>query len=149
MSKTKNKNKKRKFWLVMLYLLSFISSVLPLLLVFMKNFDRYVSSAEDAIKLSFGVILVLVVILLKVIGKLKIPGRLVCSTICLMMCWLFATMLSDLLLISGAWWISEVVDFVIFSPLIKHTKKKIEIAETAAASAAATAEAIEAYLGRV
>ena len=128
--------------------LSFLVSVVPLLTVFLKNAERYISCVEDALKLSAGAMVILVILLLKVIGKLKIPGRVVTATMMLILCWLFAKVLSDLLTISLAWWISEIVDFVIFTPLIKSARAAIQVEKTASASAEATVEAIKTYLGR-
>lgn len=145
----KKKKKRLKLRLFVLTVLSFLVSVVPLLSVFIKNFDKYVSCAEDVMKLSIGALVIMIIMLLKVIGKLKLPPRLVTATVMLVMCWLFAKLLEDLLIISLAWWVSELVDFIIFTPLIRRTREAILVQKTAAASAEATVEAVKSYLGRV
>ena len=100
-------------------------------------------------KLSIGALVIMIIMLLKVIGKLKLPPRLVTATVMLVMCWLFAKLLEDLLIIALAWWVSEIVDFIIFTPLIRRTREAILVQKTAAASAEATVEAVKSYLGRV
>jgi hypothetical protein len=147
--RAKSKGRKSlKGKLVILTACSILVSVMPLLLLFLVNLPRYVRSVEDAIKLSVGAIVVIVILVVKAIGKLKIPRRVVTSTIFLMLCWLLSTMLSDLLIIAAVWWGSEILDFVVFAPWIKRTRQALLVEKTAAASAEATVEAVKAYLGR-
>lgn len=140
------KSLRAKLWTLTAF--SILVSVMPLLLLFLFNFHRYVKSVEDAIKLSVGGMIIAVILIIKAVGKLKIPGRVVTSTLFLLLCWLLSGMLSDLLTIACVWWISEVVDFVIFAPWIRRTREALLIEKTAAASAEATVEAVKAYLGR-
>ena len=131
------KIRRLRFWLFIFKLCSFLVSVVPLGLFFLKNFDRYVQDADDVWKLSAGAVVITVIILLTVLGKLKIPGRVVTSVLFMGLCWLFASLLEDLLIISTIWCVSEVVDFVIFSPIAKAIARKLNIYETAAATAEA------------
>ena len=131
------KIRRLRFWLFIFKLCSFLVSVVPLGLFFLKNFDRYVQDADDVWKLSAGAVVITVIMLLKVLGKLKIPGRVVTSVLFMGLCWLFASLLEDLLIISTIWCVSEVVDFVIFSPIAKAIARKLNIYETAAATAEA------------
>lgn len=126
-----------RFWLFIFKTCSFLVSVVPLGAFFLSNFDRYVTSYEDVWKLSAGAVVITVIMLLKVLGRLKIPGRVVASVLFMGMCWLFASLLSDLLIISTIWCVSEVVDFVIFSPIARAIARKLNIYETAAATAEA------------
>lgn len=123
--------------LFLLCTVSFGVSFIPLMSIFIRNYDRYVSSVSDAVKLSFGAVFVLIIFLLKAVGKLKIPGRLMTATVLVFFCWLFSTVLADLLLISAVWWISEAVDYFVLSPLIGRTKEAIRIKRTADATAEA------------
>lgn len=131
------KIRRLRFWLFIFKLCSFLVSVVPLGLFFLKNFDRYVQGADDIWKLSAGAVVITVIMLLKVLGKLKIPGRVVTSVLFMGLCWLFASLLEDLLIISTIWCVSEVVDFVIFSPIAKAIARKLNIYETAVATAEA------------
>lgn len=141
MKRTKRVRRLR-FWLFIFKTCSFLVSIVPLGAYFLANFERYVDDMEDVWKLSTGAIIIMIIMLLKVLGKLKIPGRVVASVLFMGLCWLFASLLADLLIISTIWCVSEVVDFVIFSPIAKAISRKLLIHETAEATALATKEAL-------
>ena len=88
--------------LFLLYVLSFLFSVLPLGAVFVLNFDKYTETVVDTVKLSFGGVLLVVFVILKVLGKLKMPRRVVFYAFVFLGAWLFAAVLEDLLILSGA-----------------------------------------------
>ena len=127
------KKKRYRLRLVILHLLSFLFSVMPLIIHFAMNADRYVKCLGDAVKITFGGIIIFIILIAKTVGKLKLPGRFVTSTVLLILCWLFSTVLSDLIIIAAVWWASEMVDFLVFTPLIKRTKESILIQRTAMA----------------
>lgn len=123
--------------LVILYLFSMGFSIIPFACIFIGNFDRYVTTVGDAVKLSFGAVFISVILLLKAIGKLRLPGRLMTATALVFFCWLFSSVLEDMLLISAVWWVSEAADHFVLSPLISKTKEAIRIRRTANATAEA------------
>lgn len=127
---------------------SFLVSVGPLAWFFFQNFGRYVETVGDAVKLSMGGMALLVIVVFAVIGKLKIPGRLVSAFVLCALCWSLAALLEDLTIITSIWLGSTVADEMIFSPLVKVTQRRLDIQETADATATATARAVESYLGR-
>ena len=76
----KDKTKKKlslKGRLILLEIASFIVSVAPLVVVFAINWDKYAETPADTVKLCFGGALIVVLLLLKVIGKLRMPSRIV------------------------------------------------------------------------
>ena len=141
MKRTK-KVRRLRFWLFIFKTCSFLVSVMPLGAYFLVNFERYVTCTRDVWKLSAGAVIICIVMLLKVLGKLKVPGRLVASVLTMGMCWLFSALLADLLIISAIWCVSEVADFIIFSPIAKAISRKLLIHETALATAQATKEVL-------
>lgn len=132
-------------YLVLLYIGSFLTSILPLFIYFFANKEKYVSSVPEAIKLSVGGILLMFFVALKVMGKLKMPSRLVFFGIVLIMSYLFATILEDLLIISLIAFLSEVVDYFIFQWAIKWMKEN-RIAEKNAKFT--TAQIKKEFIGR-
>lgn len=125
------KKKRYRLRLAVLYALSFLVSVAPIMTLLVVNSDRYIRCLGDAVKITFGGIVIFVILAVKTVGKLRLPGRLMTSTVLLLLCWLFSTVIPDLMLILTVWWGSEAADFVIFTPLIKRTKENILIQRTA------------------
>jgi chromate transport protein ChrA len=142
-----SKARKLKLKKLLLQVLSFVFSIAPLAAVFFKNSERYVSSVTDAVKLSLGVILIIVFVALKAAGKLKIPRRITGYAIAFGLCYLLANVLPDLLLITGAALVGEVIDVLIFTPWIARVEKKILIEETADATAGKVEEILQQYVG--
>ena len=132
--------KRLKNKLLRLYIISIAVSVLPLVIVFISNMERYITRTADVLKLSFGAIFIIIVLTLKAIGKLKLTGRFITASAVLFFCWLFNTMLPDMLMISAVWWGSEAADHFIMAPLIARTEETIRIKRTAGATAEAMRE---------
>lgn len=147
MSEKKKTNLKIK--LFVLYISSFIVSVAPLLICFVLNRSKYVKAPGDTVKLCIGGLLVLVFIFLKVVGKLKMPRRIVLFGIVFLMTYLLQAILHDLLLLSGMALIGEILDYMFFQRAIRITKENIVIGKTAETTAAQVEEVIKKYVGRV
>lgn len=130
-----------------LYLLSFLASIGPLAAVFAFNFREYVGTVQDAVKLGFGAILAAVFMLLKVLGKLKVPRRVVFEAFCLLFSYLFAALLEDLMLISFAALLGEALDYALFQPRIARAKKAREREETADVTVERMEELLDKYIG--
>lgn len=143
------KTKRLKRRLLILRIVSFAVAVLPLLVFFFLNFGRYVKSIGDAVKLSAGGVVLLIMVALIALGKLRVPGRLVAAFIICTLCWLLSPLLEDLTVITTIWLVSTAVDVMIFSPLVGYTKRKVDMSESADTTADVTMAAVKEYLGRV
>ena len=120
----------KRFKIVILYLVSFAVSVLPLLLYFIANSDRYICTRYDAIKLFSGGLIVAFMLLLKVLKKLKIPsGVFLFSLICILS-YLLKPIINDLMVISFLALVGELFDLLI-QVLISREKRKQASMETA------------------
>lgn len=129
----------------LIYISSFLASTLPVLIYFFVNMDKYVKTVPDRVKLCFGGIIALGIVILKVIGKLKVPSRLVGFGIVFVLCYLFNALLQDLMVFSLLALVGELLDLGFQIYLEKHKKDKEN--EKAAQK---TAEAVERVLnGRV
>ena len=129
----------------LIYISSFLASTLPVLIYFFINMDKYVKTIPDRVKLSFGGIIVLGIVVLKVLGKLKAPSRLIGFGIVFILCYLLEALIQDLMVFSFLAFIGELLDLCFQVYLKKHKKDKEN--EKAAQK---TAEAIEKVLnGRV
>lgn len=127
---------------------SFVAVVGPLLVFFAVNFGRYVQSVEDVVKLSAGGLAVLIIVAFIALGKLKVPGRLLTAFILCVLCWLLASLLEDLTVITTIWLGSQAADVMIFTPLVRYTKRRLDMSESADTTAAVTMDAVKTFLGR-
>ena len=145
-------NKKAKRYLILLYIGSFIVSLAPLVFIMAWNWGDYTKTPGDTVKLCFGGVLILIFVFLKVIGKLKMPRRIVLFGIVFILSYLFQAILKDLIIISGMALLGEFLDCVLFQRPIKVLKEKIVIEKTADSTASKVEEVMKKYFegnGRV
>ena len=145
MSQAKKPNLKLR--LALLYIGSFVVSVAPLLVCFIINWDKYAETPADTVKLCIGGVIALVFIFLKVIGKLKMPRRIVLFGVVFVMAYLLQPIIKDLMLLSGMALAGEFLDFVCFQRAIRITKENILIGKTADATTTQVEQVIKKYLG--
>ena len=108
--------------LVFLYIGSFLVSIAPLVICFALNWSDYTKTPGDTVKLSLGGIILAILIFMKVIGKLKMPRRIVSFGIAFVMSYFLQAVIQDLLLLTGMALIGEFVDLMLFQGAIKKTK---------------------------
>lgn len=137
-----------KLRLVFLYIGSFIVSIAPLVFCFAWNWGDYTKTPGDTVKLSLGGIILFTLVFMKVIGKLKMPRRIVSFGIVFVMAYLLQAVLKDLLLLSGMALLGEFIDYVFFQKAIKRTKENILVGKTADVTTAQVEEVIKKYIGR-
>lgn len=137
-----------KLRLVFLYIGSFIVSIAPLVFCFAWNWDDYTKTPGDTVKLSLGGIILFTLVFMKVIGKLKMPRRIVSFGIVFVMAYLLQAVLKDLLLLSGMALLGEFIDYVFFQKAIKRAKENILVGKTADVTTAQVEEVIKKYIGR-
>ena len=135
--------------LILLYIGSFLSSVLPLIICVGVNFDKYTKTPGDTVKLCIGGVIALIFLFLKVIGKLKMPRRIILFGLVFIMTYLLQAILNDLILLSGMALIGELLDFIFFQRAIKNTKERIIIGKTADATTHQVEQVLKKYVGRI
>jgi sporulation protein YabP len=69
------KNFLNKIKIPSLYVLSFVLSVLPVAVYLIINHERYVSTTPERVKLLFGGILAIAILVIKTLGFLKVKGE--------------------------------------------------------------------------
>lgn len=139
---------KQRLKLVGLYILSFVLSVLPVLVYFIINHNRYICTIPDRIKLGFGAVALCVIIGLKLAGKLKIKSRIVVFAIVFGFSYLLESILDDLLVFSLLALVGEAFDMIV-GIFIKREKRKMLLKESADANAAANEKVIEKIINKV
>ena len=141
--------KKLKRNLVFLYIGSFLVSIAPLLAVLITRWNVYTKTPGDTVKLCIGGVICLFFIFLKVIGKLKMPSRIVLFGVVFALVYLLKAILDDLLLLSGMALAGELLDMLFFQMAIRRTKERILIEKTSTATSEKVEEVIKKYIGRV
>ena len=118
----------------LLYVLSFLCSVGPVSVFFLINWDRYVQTVPEKIKLSCGIVFLLIIVLLKVMGKLRLPSRAALFGIIFVMCYLLEAIIDDLLILSFLALVGELLDAIcqLFLRQAKKKQNNEELAETVA-----------------
>ena len=139
--------KKLKVKLVFLYIGSFIATVLPLALTIFLKRGEYMNTVGETVKLSAGIIMGGIFLVLKVIGKLKMPRRLALYVIIVVMAYLLAPLLDDLILLGFMAILGELCDILFFRVAIKKTKEQIAMETTTSATADKVEEIIKKYMG--
>lgn len=140
--------KKMKRKLGFLYIGSFIASIAPLLFVLISRWNVYTKAPQDTVKLCIGGVICLFFIFLKVIGKLKMPSRIVLYGLVFALVYLLKAVIDDLLLLSGMALLGELFDRVFFQKAIKRTKETILIEKTSVATSEKVEEVIKKYIGK-
>ena len=138
---------KQKFKIIGLYVLSFLCSVLPVTIYFSINHAKYISTVPAKIKLGIGAVVLIVIVALKLCGKLKINSRIVVFGIVFALSYLLDSILNDLIIFSGLALLGEALDMIV-SIFIKREKRKIAVNETAQANADAMEKVITKVSGR-
>lgn len=152
MSKTVSR-KRLKWRLLLLRVLSVAVCIGPLTGTFFANFDRYVTTVEEGVKLAGGGVLLLVLIALIVLGKMKMPPIVVVCGMVSLIAWLIQPILPDLAMLGVITTSSVMVDYILVKRLIKRTEEALLIDkaadETSARVAAQVENIMKSYTGRV
>lgn len=138
---------KQKIKLYLLYALSFIVAVAPLVITFAINFDKYTATVAETVKLTVGGIIVLVLLFLKTIGRLGTPKGIVGPLIAFMLTVMLEAILHDLALLLGMYLLGEAIDLICLRWYIKKLDEDIKIGKTANATAKQVEEVIKKYNG--
>ncbi len=138
-------NKKLKVRLVFLYIGSFLISIAPLVVVLALNWGDYTKPPGDTVKLCFGGVFALFLICLKVIGKLKMPRRIIFFGVVFLLAYLLQAVLADIILLSGMALAGELIDLLCFQKPIKTTKENIVIEKTSDATATKVEEVMKKF----
>lgn len=145
----RNKKPHLKIRLRLLQIGSFLASVAPIATCLYLRWDVYTTTPAATLKLCGGGAIAAVFVILKLVGALHMPRRVVLFGTVFMMAYLLEAILSDLILLSGLALLGELLDLIFFQTAIKSTKEKILISKTADATATQVEEVVKRYIGRV
>lgn len=129
--------KKSKSKVICLKILAFILSILPIILIVAFNWSDYTITVAETIKLSVGLIIAVIFVLLKCVGRLKLPEkRVFVYFIVFSMVFLLESILNDLLLFAGGALLGELIA-IPFECKAKTMEKELNVDKTAEATAKA------------
>ena len=124
------KTQMKKFKLPLLYALSFIASVTPVLIYFLINHERYIATREEGVRLLIGGVILVAVLVIKSLGYLKIKSTLAFFALAFLLSFLLESIISDLLIFSLLALIGELLALVVRF-FIKREKDKSGTQKTA------------------
>lgn len=99
--------------IVCLYILGFVLSVAPILTYFILNYDRYVKSTYDGVRLASGGIILACILLVKITGKLKTPSAVSVFGVIFVLSYLLNSIIMDLMIFSFLALLGEICDMVV------------------------------------
>lgn len=115
----------KKIKLPLLYIGSFFASVLPVLIYFIVNYDRYVSTTPQKFKLLFGGLLAVGILIAKTVGAFKINSGIVFFGFLFVFSYLLESIVLDLIVFSFLALVGEIFALIIRA-FIKREKRKDE-----------------------
>ena len=113
----------KKIKLPLLYILSFICSICPAIVYFLVNHERYIGTRSAGVRLAFGGVLLIAILVIKSLGYLKIKSTLVFFFLAFLLSFLLESIISDLLIFSLLALIGELLATVVRF-FIKREKDK-------------------------
>lgn len=113
----------------LLYVLSFLCSVMPVLIYFVLNHESYISTTPERIKLLFGGILAVSIVITKMLGVFKINSGIMLFSLVFVFSYLLEGIISDLLIFSFLALVGEVLAFIV-RQVIKAEKTKSDEEKT-------------------
>lgn len=115
--------------------------VLPLLItVYVKRGELI--AGGSGFRVSAGLLIVLVVALLAVLGKMKMPGRVVSVGAAFAVSWLLESLLDNLVLLLGVLFAGILMDALVCETRVRKLKRRVERMENREDMTAATASAL-------
>lgn len=137
--------------LIVLQILSLIVSAAPLLIYVFINWGHYAKTPGDTVKISVGLVIAIILFLLKVIGKLKMPKRVVTYSVIVVLSYFLYPLIQDIVWLSMLCLAGEVADLLLLQRPIKKLKEDILIGKTADATTKQVKEEMKAmfdeYIG--
>ena len=113
----------KKFKLPFLYILSFVCSVAPALVYFAVNHERYIATRGAGVRLLFGGVILVSILVIKSLGYLKIKSTLVFFGLAFLLSFLLESIINDLLIFSLLALVGELLATVVRF-FIKREKDK-------------------------
>ena len=92
--------KMKRFKLPLLYILSFVCSVFPVLIYFAINHERYIATRGAGVRLLFGGVLLIAILVIKSLGYLKIKSTLLFFGLAFLLSFLLESIIADILIFS-------------------------------------------------
>ena len=136
---------KKRALIVLLFICSFICSVEPITVYFAVNSEKYIKSPEDTFKLCLGGLICLCLIMLKVLGKLKLPSSTVAFGFLFLLSYLLKSITDDILIFSFLALVGDLADKIFFAIPISKLKKSIEYEKSADVTVRKLDEVMERY----
>lgn len=148
-TKTAASIRREKRRVILLSVLGFLATLLPLLSLLLLRWERYTAVSGGALRLCLGGGVIALLMLLKVMGKLKLPSRLTVFALSLVLVYLLEALIADLSLILWMAMLGEALDAFLFAPLLRRARERLGRLRQADVTADAVEELLKNYRGGI
>lgn len=114
---------KKSVKLLIVELIGFAVSVFPLVITVFCRWDKYINAPAGKFRITVGMMIILLFMLLKALGKLKMPRRVFAFAIISGLAWVMQSLLSDLSLLAGMAFFGEMADIIFVQPFVKKMRE--------------------------
>lgn len=111
--------KKNKIKLFLLRYFGFVFLTLPVIIIFIINWDKYFATTKDSINITVGALIGLIIAIIVLLGKTNILKGYAGLVVGFALIYFMNSIIQDLLIIYGAVLIGDTIYRFIFMPLIK------------------------------
>ncbi|MBP3495254.1 MAG: hypothetical protein J6K52_03520 [Clostridia bacterium] len=114
-----------------LYFLSFALSLLPALIFFIVNSEKYVMAVPDRVKLTFGGIIICILLIMKVSHALRVSNGITFFGLVFILSYLFEPIIEDIMIFSFLAIVGELLSLAVRA-IIRSEREKMIASKTAA-----------------
>ncbi len=125
----------------------FGASIAPLIAVLIVRWDDYVKTVPQGIRLGIGGMILLVMLVMKAKGTLKMPSGTTVALAVLVLSFLLDRVLQDLTLLCAAYLSGDVINLLVFKRKIDSIDEGEKTTKQAEANARETKKILEEYIG--
>ena len=125
----------------------FLSSVAPLAAVLIVRWDDYVKTVPEGIRLGIGGVILLVMLIMKLKGTLKMPSGTTVALVVLVLSFLLDRVLQDITLLCAAYLAGDTMNILFFKRKIDAINDETKTKKQAEANAEETKKILQEFIG--
>lgn len=125
----------------------FLASISPLVTVLILRWDDYVKTVPEGIRLGIGGVILLVMLIMKMKGTLKIQSGTTVALLVLVLSILLDRVLQDVTMLCAAYLAGDIVNVLFFKKKIDEIHEAAKNQKQAQASAEETRKVLQEYIG--
>lgn len=125
----------------------FLASSAPLIAVLIARWDTYVKTVPEGIRLGIGGVILLVMLVMKLKGSLKMPSGTTVVLLVLVLSFLLDRVIQDLTMLCAAYLVGDTANILIFKRKIDSINEENKNKKQAQANAEETKKILQEFIG--